>query len=470
MTDEEDDGYDYADAQPGIQDAVERARAKKKQDEAPAGKHPLAAAFEKVALGASPDSPKYGPVEPPPPEPPSVAPPPEGPPDSFNDFPTSRPAAPSKYDEAMANVTRIAGEQTPGIDTDALERSQAQQRERNGKNDFTRALQSWLLRKPFEPTADTTADDALKVQGIKSQQAEKDKSTRLSAAEMVAKALRGEKSTGSLSEYQKYEMDRNARLDTEKKAAAEAKAKESEDQLKKDRVDMGRELGVDLSNASQKDIDRMRELRHDKVTEGLTAAGQQEHKGENIDRQAQDLAKALGDPTVFETQWKRLQQLTSENGGKVPGIGKMEALSQDTPAAALKLSSDRSVEGRKLVKQMAANYVRSITGAGVSDAERAMLNSAMADANSSDDRQVMIGLKSLKMMYDAKVKSTKAGYRPEAVKRIEAAVPSSMPEEPKDPNSWVTLRRKNGDSLKAKRADADALVRDHPDEITIEEE
>lgn len=188
-------------------------------DDEPA-KSPFATAFEKAALGRAPsdyerpDEPAAG-FDPAPYSPSTPAP--SGAQQNAIDTQqaATTPDRSAKYDAALADVHRIAAEPTPGVDIGAVQAGQRSRDQKTAANDFTRAIQAWMFRKPFEPSAPTDAEDALTVQSLKAKQGQADKASRLSAAEMVAKALRGEKQP-DMTPYQAAELKRQKDLDAQK--------------------------------------------------------------------------------------------------------------------------------------------------------------------------------------------------------------------------------------------------------------
>lgn len=144
---------------------------------------------------------------------------------------------------------------------------------------------------------------------------------------------------------------------------------------------------------------------------------------DQVSNDAKALSEKLGDKAVFDKRYSDLQGLIKANGGKVPGLGMLEGVRQQpgiigSAVRAVSPPSPEAVRGRKLLRQLAADYARVISGAGVSDKERAVLNSATVDVDNDDSAIALAGLESLKEMYDAKAGQIKKGYRPEAVRQV----------------------------------------------------
>src|SRR6185436_14838899 len=185
---------------------------------------------------AANEGPEYGPVDFPPPTPADVAPPPEGLPEQdFAPYSPTKPPAQPAPDPSRDFARQLAGSvvgkrYTPSaaVSDAAIAKAQGADRSRREHDNFTAALSAALLRRPYAaPSGEDTAPDLLQQRAREESDFEKGKQQDLSAAALMARALKGEKPTatpGALSEYQKYEMDRNARLDAEKKTGAEKKA------------------------------------------------------------------------------------------------------------------------------------------------------------------------------------------------------------------------------------------------------
>jgi hypothetical protein len=207
-----------------------------------------------------------------------------------------------------------------------------------------------------------------------------------------------------------------------KAKAAEAKAGAAASDLENSRKNFAeilQQMGIDPETASHKDIDRAVRMREAALGRSVTV-------GNRDDAEAAKLAKDIGDASVFDEQYNAIMKLAEENGGRLPGVGRTEGLKQSVDSLlGTELSSPQAIEARKSVMQLANSYRQAITGAGASEQELARLNQASADVDSNDDRQVLIGLKTLKRMYDAKRKAAKAGVRKSIVDRVDPEKPAA---------------------------------------------
>lgn len=289
----------------GMDAAVERARERKEPsighiDEAVKMLSPE----EKAPEEKAPEKPAFGPVEPPPPEPPSVAPPPEAPPEqSFKpaDFPSPQPAVQTSAPpdakamrlSALDRIRQLADFnplQPPPPGTSDADVAAAQQRDRAEvrRNNFTKAIDSWMGKTPFNPDAAPEAPGLL----ARRQAADAEQAKQLTAQEKLVAALKGDKDPGALSEFQKYEMDRNARQDTDKAKAAKDKSDAETQQLNEDRQNFGKELtalGLNPATASQKDVDRAIQMKNANANQALAAAQFGDKKKQEDLRQTEGL-------------------------------------------------------------------------------------------------------------------------------------------------------------------------------------
>lgn len=191
------DGYEYDNEDDGMRAALERQRKKPthvdeavsllSKDERPAAD---------VAHDAMAPAKPYGPVEPPPSEPPSVAPSPEAPPEQPfkpNDLSvqTSAPKADPKL-AALGTLSKFIDAGTfptiAGLGDGDIAAAQERDRGEVRRNNFTKAISSGLLRKPYEPDAAPEAPGLL----ARRQLADQGQARQLSAQEKLVAALKGE--------------------------------------------------------------------------------------------------------------------------------------------------------------------------------------------------------------------------------------------------------------------------------------
>jgi hypothetical protein len=224
MTTEEDD-------ERGMGDAVERARERGGSD-----------TFGAVAMLDSDDKPdvvepdvaadagpEFGPVEPPPPEPPDVAPAPPPPPEK--DFAAYAPTPAPKPDtsrqdiaKALYGITSRRFTPSAAVSDEAIAKARSDRHEQVRKNDLSRAISDWLMRKPFTPTApEDEAGQLLEQRGREQADFEKGQQRDLSAASLLARGLKGEKTppveSQSLTDWRRAQADRLKGLETRDAAA-----------------------------------------------------------------------------------------------------------------------------------------------------------------------------------------------------------------------------------------------------------
>jgi hypothetical protein len=221
MTTEEDD-------EKGMDDAVERARerggsdtfgavAAVDSDDQPDVTNPLA------------DKPELGHVEPPPPEPPDIAPAPPAPPQqdfaSMTPMPAPKPDT-SRQDiaKALAGITSRKFTPSAAVSDEAIAKARSDRQAQVRKNDLSRAISDWLMRKPFTPTApEDEAGQLLEQRGRERADFEKGQQRDLSAASLLARGLKGEKAppveSQSLIDWRRAQSDRLKGLETRDAAA-----------------------------------------------------------------------------------------------------------------------------------------------------------------------------------------------------------------------------------------------------------
>lgn len=311
MTTEEEDAKNQRMA---VIDREEEAAAKR--DELPSEPSPTAHIHDAVEQLTPPEekappaapvvSRPMGPVEPPPPVPPDVAPPPEAPPPQPfqpKDFPSATPApAPdagkqSRLD-AISSIRRLIDSGPPqlpsSVNDDALSQARRNDEAAQNRSDFSRALVALGARKPFESVPVKSSAEALMEQRkMVRGESGADLQRKLSGEETIAK-LKDDapKEPGALSEFQKYEMDRNAREDAGKKAAATEKTAAEAGQLENDRKNFAPELtklGLEPKSASQKDIDRAIQMKNAEATQALARAQFSDKRGQEAKKATEGL-------------------------------------------------------------------------------------------------------------------------------------------------------------------------------------
>lgn len=260
----------------------------------------------------------------------------------------------------------------------------------------------------------------------------------------------------------------NAAADDQRKladaVAKKAKAGEDLEQRRKTWTPELKAAGKDPTTATDKDIEDV--IGIIKAREGRAIT-----ESRDDDKEVRALSKELGDPVAFQQQYDEVMRLAKENGGEIPGLGVAEGIRQQpgligSAARMVSPSSDEAIKGRKLMRQLAANYARAISGAGVSDTERTNLNAATLDVDNDDSRIALAGLQTLKEMHDAKMAQLKRGYSPKAVKRA-TGEDETPPIPTGDP--IVTLTAKDGRVKRVKKSAAEVYLKTHPGGATISE-
>ena len=440
--------YDYDDPEEGMQEAVERAR-------------------QQYATAADGNPVAYDPADQPTPDPAEGLPPAESRDFSENDEalslletqapsgnvrPTETPAQRKaaefaeegaqpprpKYDpnaEYEAAMKRLTGVPSRPVPDASRGLAKAQQQDR-GQNRIERimALISAGVREappPSFPSMATNASGFMQQQTLANQARQSELTGAGLAARVAKPSGRAGAGGGNVDALRSYLVKVGAGTDAEL-------AGMSETQLRAVMSAYGLKSRTDTHAAERiKDEDyRERSLKQRKedtaASRALAARGLEDREKNQIADDAQKLAGDLGDTAVFEQRYARLKQLAEENGGQLPGLGVIEGVRQQPGAIgsavrAVSPPKPAAVEGRKLLRQLAADYARAISGAGVSDRERSVLNAATVDVDNDDSSIAMAGLESLREMYETKAAQLKRGFRPEAVRQVGGTVRVRFP-------------------------------------------
>jgi hypothetical protein len=344
-------------------------------------------------------------------------------------LPAHAPPDDGSYGDAMQRLMAVLKKPNPDY---AKGYSEAQQKDEgeNRTNRILDYLSAGLRRAPtatLSPAA-TNASDFLKRQALE-QQGQSGELARLGKIAQLAKPAvkKPNPDAGNVDGLRAYLVKVGAGTDAEL-------AGMNEKQLNAVREAYGLKYHASRDAVTdERDAAHFTETqRHNRQTEGAAWAAANRAEGNRVAEDAKDLAGKLGDTAVFEQRYQKLQDLASANGGKLPGLGVIEGVRQQpgiigSAVRAVSPPKPEAIEGRKALRQLAADYARAISGAGVSDRERAILNSASIDVDNDDSGIAMAGLKSLKEMYDAKAAQLKKGYRPEAVQQVAGTVKVQFP-------------------------------------------
>lgn len=389
--------YDYDNAEEGMQEAVERAGGgdvfgvlaeEDDGDQAPTGVSGLP---PEPAMELEP----YAPSSPSPVQ-------------------TSAPDLRSQRLAAVREATRLVDSPLDAGPSDGdIAAAQGRDREQRGRDAFTEAIQAWLQRRPQRFQNPSESNDLVKRRELAESSALKQRGQKLTAQQMLVKSLADPKGAGGgLTPYQQEQLKR----------------RDADDAYRADRnKSLDERHGIEHKEAGERaDRAHADSVRLTESNQALSRAQFSALERDRTDRQAADLAEKLGDPVAFQEKYARLMALKEANGGEIPGLGVVEGVRQQPGVVggvvrAVSPPSPQAIEGRKLVRQLAAEYARAISGAGVSNQERAQLNAATLDVENGDSSIAQAGLDTLKDMYESKVAITKAGARPEAVQRIENA-------------------------------------------------
>jgi hypothetical protein len=356
--------------------------------------------------------------------------------------PTPQAPQDDEYKSAMRKLIDVLHRPTPDYRSGYAEAQQKDNTE-NRTNRILDFMSAGLRRvgtPSFTPAA-TNVSGFLRQQGLE-QAGQNGELARLGKLAALAKPAKTGKEPASVEKLRAYLV--NVGVGTDEQLAGM-----TEPQLKAAASTYGLKVRADESATDNKRSDAQFEeaKRHNKETEGAAWRTANNSQNNQVANDAQALAEKLGDKAVFDQRYEKLQGLIKANGGQVPGLGVVEGIRQQpgligSAVRAVSPPTQASIEGRKTLRQLAADYARAISGAGVSDTERRILNQASVDVDNDDSNIAVAGLQSLKEMYDSKAAQLKKGFRPAAVEQVSPDQPAP-PEESRTVGG-VTYHKKNG--------------------------
>jgi hypothetical protein len=157
------------------------------------------------------------------------------------------------------------------------------------------------------------------------------------------------------------------------------------------------------------------------------------------DERVEDKVAKLGeklppDYRDFGKKYDVIMEVVRAGKGDIPGVGFFDS---KKPAW---LQSDEGLKLRKAADQLKIAFNHLVSGAGISDKERTLLDQATLDI--TNERSFLAGLESLKDLYDSKVQQVRSMYPAEVVAQYDANVArvtaSSQSDKPKDGKITVT--------------------------------
>jgi hypothetical protein len=153
-----------------------------------------------------------------------------------------------------------------------------------------------------------------------------------------------------------------------------------------------------------------RGLRREEM-QALLGQKQQEREAVRSEQQVERLAKEYSDTGApgFLQQFQTVKGIMEKYPDDLPGFGPVAGRLPDA------VVSDDGVRLRQSIGQMLAEYRKGVTGAGMSDSERAEYNRITGLLESGTEDRVRLGVDTLKGAMDARVRALAAGKRPDAV-------------------------------------------------------
>lgn len=155
-----------------------------------------------------------------------------------------------------------------------------------------------------------------------------------------------------------------------------------------------------------------RNLRREEM-QALLGQKQQEREAVRSEQQVERLAdeySKTGAPGFLQ-QYQTAKSImdSPQYSDDLPGFGPLAGRLPDA------VTSDDGVRLRQAVGQMLAEYRKGVTGAGMSDAERAEYSRITGLLESGTEDRVRLGIDTLKGSMDARIRALAAGKRPDAV-------------------------------------------------------
>lgn len=233
------------------------------------------------------------------------------------------PAAPDARAQALSRMSEIAGRRyapSAGLDDNALAKADASRRDETGRNNFTRAIQAALLRKPYEPEAvESGSAPLLARRRMEQQDFERGKSQEMSATAALGKGIVTGKAPPAITPYQQEELNlRKKQID----ATSTQKARALEDRKKlmlSQYPEHASEIGAlsDLGNAEslQRTLDARGTAVASQAHADEAATKSQAHADES-QRRSEGFQKYMEDYRLSH------RPLTAEQASQLEGINK----------------------------------------------------------------------------------------------------------------------------------------------------
>ena len=386
-----------------------------------------------------------------------------------------QPVEPPKPDTTKSDIAAalrgIGGKKhTPpaSLSDDAIEAARQKRQQQIHGNDLSRAISSWLMRKPFEPTPpEDEAASMLQRRGADEARFRGDRASELSAAALAAKALKGEKVPGGSKYDDPYHTalgnQANSLVDERKRKAAAEDEKRTREAGELDalRREAGKQLpGVDVNGLGAIDLRALIHAKDAKERARILAAAQAK-KAEEGRPLAPTALSELADADVAKKQVEKLAKTFSELGmgsptakasaffTKLLGLQFTDAAQFEAEAGRVRQAAGKILEGGKLAEGDERKYARLMLQPGDSDEVIAVKTAGMVD-----------------FLEDIKAGRIKV-YRSGGYK-VPADLDTPKPSPAPDAEPIVNLVAKDGRKKRVKRSVAEQFIKDYPGEATIQ--
>lgn len=285
---------------------------------------------------------------------------------------------------------------SPGLSDADIAAAKKERAKGVARNDFTRAIQAWLLRKPFNPTDPEDVGADLERRREKEQAGfERERSNDLSATAALAKALRGEKAGTKYDDPYHTALGEQARSLVEernrKAADTEAVKQREASELEALRREAARQLpGVDVTGLGAIDLRGLVHAKDAKERARILAAAKAQEKAEGRPL-APSALEEIADADVAKKQVAGLEKTFNELGMGSPsakasafvtnllGLQFTDAAKFDAESRRVQQAAGKILEGGKLAAGDETKYRNMLLKPGDSPDVVAVKTAGMLD-------------------------------------------------------------------------------------------
>jgi len=210
------------------------------------------------------------------------------------------------------------------------------------------------------------------------------------------------------------ELSRADRIRTEDMGREDARLADDR-AFRAEQADLARQDRRDARSSAAAD----RALRQEELA-AMTADKVTQRQAERAEQQTRQFSETVGQSGApnFYSQYQTAKGIMEDNPKDLPGFGVAAGRLPDA------LTSQKGVDLRQSIGQMLAEYRKGVTGAGMSDAERAEYNRITGLVESGSEQRVRQGVERLRQAMDSRLQASAGGYRPDVVEEYGRRVPA----------------------------------------------